>query len=107
MSEQEPSQLPLYERIYAAVRLIPPGRVATYGQVARQVGGCSAQMVGFALAALRGREDVPWQRVVNRLGKISPHGFGFGSALQRQLLDSEGVIFNEEEQIDLERFGWL
>ena len=50
----------LYERIYAAVRQIPVGRVATYGQIARLVGGCSAQMVGFALAALSNGSDVPW-----------------------------------------------
>jgi methylated-DNA-protein-cysteine methyltransferase-like protein len=73
------------------------------------VGGCSAQMIGFALAALRGRkgDDVPWQRVINRMGKISPHGFGYGSSLQRDLLEGEGVVFDEEGCIDLERFGWI
>ena len=97
----------LYERIYAAVRQIPRGKVATYGQIAQIVGGCSAQMVGFALAALPNGSDVPWQRVINVKGKISPHGFGFGSALQRDLLVSEGVEFGQEDQIDLEKFGWL
>ncbi len=106
MDEPAPSQLPLYERIYAMVRQIPPGRVATYGQIAALVGGCSAQMIGFALAALKEGHDVPWQRVINRMGKISPHGFGYGSALQRELLESEGVVFNLEGQVDLDRFGW-
>jgi methylated-DNA-protein-cysteine methyltransferase related protein len=106
--EENLQEMPLFERIYATVRRIPPGRVATYGQIARMVSGCSAQMIGFALAALRGHpgEDVPWQRVINRMGKISPHGFGYGSALQRDLLEGEGVEFDEEGCIDLERFGW-
>jgi methylated-DNA-protein-cysteine methyltransferase-like protein len=106
----------LYDRIYAVVRQIPPGKVATYGQVARIVGGISAQMVGFALAALanpprdacRGEEkDVPWQRVINAQGKISPHGFGFGGAMQRELLEGEGVVFDLEGRIDFDQFGWL
>ncbi|MDD5370043.1 MAG: MGMT family protein [Anaerolineaceae bacterium] len=97
----------LYERIYTTVQQIPPGRVATYGQIAQIVGGCSAQMVGFALAALPNGSDVPWQRVINVQGKISPHGFGFGSALQRDLLLSEGVEFGLEDRIDFEKFRWL
>jgi methylated-DNA-protein-cysteine methyltransferase related protein len=102
-----PSQPPLYERIYAMVSSIPLGRVATYGEIARLVGGCSGHMVGFALAALRGKDrDVPWQRVINRLGKISPHGIGFGSAIQRQLLEDEGIPFDPDGRIDLDRFGW-
>ncbi len=100
----------LYERIYDVVRQIPLGRVATYGQIARIVGGISAQMVGFALAALREREQVepvPWQRVINAKGKISPHGAGFGTAIQRQILEEEGMLFDEEGRIDLAVFGWL
>ncbi len=98
---------PLYERIYDVVRQVPPGRVITYGQVAKLVGGISAQMVGFALAALPEGNDVPWQRVINAQGKISPHGFGFGSALQRDLLVDEGIEFGLEERIDLEKYSWL
>ena len=100
---------PLYARIYQVVRQIPPGKVATYGQIARIVGGISAQMVGFALAALPAHpeaENVPWQRVINAQGKISPHGFGFGSAEQRQLLEEEGLVFALDNTLDLQRFGW-
>lgn len=96
----------LYERIYAAVRQIPVGRVATYGQIARLVGGCSAQMVGFALAALPNGSDVPWQRVINAKGKISRRGIGFGSLIQRTLLEEEGIIFMRDESIDLNTYGW-
>jgi methylated-DNA-protein-cysteine methyltransferase-like protein len=100
---------PLYERIYAVIRQIPRGQVATYGQIARIVGGISAQMVGFALAALRERENgdpVPWQRVINAKGKISPHGYGYGSAVQRELLEEEGVRFDPEGCVDFSIYGW-
>ena len=96
-----------YEEIYAAVRQIPPGSVATYGQIARLVGGISAQMVGFALAALPQGADVPWQRVINARGRISPHGFGYGSAMQEALLRDEGIEFRMDGSIDLSLYGWL
>ena len=98
-------KLPLYERIYAVVRQIPRGKVATYGQIARIVGGCSAQMIGFAMAGLR-TDDVPWQRVINAKGKVSPR-IGFGGLLQRETLEEEGVEFDEEDRVDFDKFGWL
>ena len=98
---------PLYERIYAVVRQVPYGRVTTYGHVARVVGGCSAQMVGFAMAALRPDTDVPWQRVINAQGKVSPRGAGPGALLQRELLEEEGVEFDGENRIDFETYGWF
>lgn len=94
-------------RIYAIVRQVPPGRVATYGQVARLAGGCTARMVGYALSALPDASEVPWQRVINSQGKISPHGHGLGSLLQRQLLQAEGISFDLQDRIDLAVFGWL
>jgi len=106
MNEKPSFELPLYERIYHTVRQIPRGKVATYGQIARIVGGCSAQMIGFALAALPEGKDVPWQRVINRMGKVSPHGFGFGTALQRQLLEEEGIQFGMDDVIDLKEYSW-
>jgi methylated-DNA-protein-cysteine methyltransferase related protein len=111
MSEDQP--LRTYDRIYAIVQQIPPGKVATYGQIARLVGGISAQMVGFALAALPWGKDmpegkeVPWQRVINAQGKVSPHGFGFGSAVQRERLEDEGITFDPEGRISFEQYGWL
>ena len=64
----------LYERIRAVVQQIPSGRVATYGQIVAIVGGCSAQMIGFAMAGLPRGSTVPWQRIINRQGKVSPRG---------------------------------
>jgi methylated-DNA-protein-cysteine methyltransferase related protein len=99
---------PLYERIYAMVRRIPPGKVTTYGRIAELVGGCTARMVGYAMAALkRGTApDVPWQRVINAQGKISIHGDGIGNAMQRTLLEEEGVAFDADGRVDFYIFGW-
>lgn len=99
--------------VWDLVRKIPPGKVATYGQIAGlilQPLGVSPQgyraygprWVGGAMAACP--EDVPWQRVINTQGKISLRG---GSEnVQRELLEAEGVIFDSRERIDLKRFGW-
>lgn len=99
----------LYDVIYSVIRQVPAGKVATYGQIARIVGRCSAQMVGFALASLANRHDdleVPWQRIINSKGRVSPHGFGMGTAIQRSLLEDEGIEFDLEGVIDLEKYGW-
>jgi methylated-DNA-protein-cysteine methyltransferase related protein len=96
----------IQERIYDTTRQIPYGKVATYGQVAMITGACTARMVGYAMAAVK-TDDIPWQRVINAKGKISPHGFGYGSAMQRQKLEDEGVEFDKNERIDFNRFGWL
>ena len=99
---------PVYERIYAVARQIPPGRVATYGQIAAMVGSCTARMVGYAMAAVSPGADVPWQRVINRQGKISLRVGGIGSALQRQLLEREGVRFDPRtESVDFSQVGWV
>jgi methylated-DNA-protein-cysteine methyltransferase-like protein len=64
-------------------------------------------MVGYAMAATPDGSDIPWQRVINAQGKISPHGYGFGSAMQRALLEGEGVKFDAGDRIDFKQFGWL
>jgi methylated-DNA-protein-cysteine methyltransferase-like protein len=95
-----------YERIYDAVRSIPRGRVASYGEVARCAGlPNAARQVGYALHALHDPSDVPWHRVVNARGEISPRASGFHLP-QRRLLQREGVRFDARARIDLARFGW-
>ena len=97
---------PLHERIFEMVEAIPLGKVATYGQIGKLVGGCSGHLVGFAMASIRygsGRK-VPWQRVINRQGKISLTGPD--AALQRALLEDEGIRFDADGVIDLDEFGW-
>ena len=98
-----------YERIWSVVRRIPRGRVATYGQVARIAGLAGhARMVGYAMHGLPDElaKTVPWQRVINAQGRISLRAFAGSEAVQRRLLEREGVRFDARARIDLERFGW-
>jgi len=103
MSGNKP--ISLYASIYALVKQIPAGHVCSYGQIG-QVIGCSARTVGFAMAALPAGNDVPWQRIVNSQGMVSPRADGDTHLLQRALLESEGVSFDGENRIDLSRHSW-
>ena len=97
-----------YERIYAVVRRIPRGRVATYGQIASlaRLPG-QARLVGYALHALPSATRVPWQRVINAQGRVSPRaGKPAGSLTQRLLLEREGVRFDAGGRVSLEKYGW-
>lgn len=96
-----------FEQVYRVVRRIPPGQVATYGQIARILGAPrAARSVGWALHDLPSGSDVPWQRVVNARGCISLESRGMGGAMQRSLLEEEGVRFGAEGHIDLAVYGW-
>jgi len=96
-----------YRRIYAATRRIPRGRVATYGQVAELAGlGSHARQVGYALHALPEGSDVPWHRVINAQGRVSLRSVSAGAALQRALLEAEGVIFRPGGGVDLACYQW-
>ena len=96
---------PLYQQIYDLVRRIPPGYVTTYGRIGQRI-GCTARTVGFALAALPNGSDVPWQRVINSQGKVSPRTDGEGNFLQRILLEGEGLCFDHNQRIELAVYGW-
>lgn len=99
-------------RVWQVVRQIPPGKVMAYGQVGaliptpegmslKDYDAFRARWVGGAMAACP--EGVPWWRVVNAQGKISPRP---GAEEQRALLEAEGVTFDEKNRIDLAHFGW-
>lgn len=96
----------IYHTMLQIVRQIPRGRVATYGQIAWIAGAASPRMAGFALAGLSPGSDVPWQRVVNARGGLSPRGDPLGTQRQRERLEEEGVRFLPDGRIDLARFGW-
>lgn len=102
----DPLSKPVYQRIIQIARLIPAGRVATYGQIAWIEGHCTPRMVGYAMAGLPAGSGVPWQRVINSQGKISPRGDLSSTMEQRLLLEEEGIVFDAEESVDLKRFGW-
>ncbi|MCP4006926.1 MAG: methyltransferase [bacterium] len=95
-----------YDKIYAVVRKIPHGRVATYGQVARLAGlGRAARQVGYALHALVD-ESLPWQRVINSKGEISLRALEGPEEAQRRLLEDEGIDFDLRGRVDLSRYQW-
>jgi methylated-DNA-protein-cysteine methyltransferase-like protein len=97
---------PTYERIYAAVARIPRGRVATYGEVAAAAGlPGRARQVGYALHALPAGRPVPWHRVVNARGEVSPRAEPRFETIQRKLLEREGVAFDARGRVSLARFG--
>jgi methylated-DNA-protein-cysteine methyltransferase-like protein len=96
-----------YRKIYAVVERIPAGKVATYGQVAALAGlARHARQVGYALNALDDGTDLPWQRVINSKGEVSPRAEPGRDGYQRHLLEEEGVEFDERGRVDLERFLW-
>jgi methylated-DNA-protein-cysteine methyltransferase related protein len=98
-----------YDRIYAIVQQIPPGKVATYGQVADLAGyDRCARLAGYALFRVTPDMDVPWHRVINARGEISTSPFRLGSDdLQRSLLEGEGVVFDKCDRVNLAIYRWV
>ena len=102
-----PNQQAYYEQVWAIARMIPRGKVATYGQIAKMIpppngveleayAAFAPRWVGGAMANCP--DDVPWQRVINSQGKISERP---GAERQRPLLEAEGVIFDAKDRVDL------
>jgi len=88
------------------IRSIPQGKVATYGQIAHYAGNPrAARQVAYILHSSSRKEHLPWHRVVNGKGAISlAHGCGYED--QRELLQKEGIVFDEKDCVDLKRFLW-
>jgi methylated-DNA-protein-cysteine methyltransferase-like protein len=96
-----------FEKVYRLVRQVPPGKVTSYGAVARMLGNPrAARTVGWALHSIPEDSDVPWQRVINSQGRISTSCREHGAGRQRELLEGEGVEFDERGDVDWDRFGW-
>ena len=99
-------KFPLYVQIHEIIRLIPHGKVATYGQIAEIVGGCTARIVGYAASAIPVDSEIPWQRVINYKGKISSRSVGSGELLQQELLEGEGIQFDQLGKTNLKYYRW-
>lgn len=108
-----PNQQAYYEQVWNLVRQIPRGKVAAYGQIALMLPppngvefeaykAFGPRWVGGAMAACP--DDVPWQRVINSQGKISPRPGG--AEKQRLLLEQEGVEFDAKDRVDFKKYGW-
>jgi methylated-DNA-protein-cysteine methyltransferase-like protein len=107
-----PDPIIFNNQVWDLIRQIPPGKIATYGQIAKLLPtpegveekaylSLGPRWVGSAMAKCP--DDVPWQRVINSKGEISPRP---GAEEQRRLLEAEGVEFNDRGRVDLIRFGW-
>ncbi len=96
----------VFDKIYKVVCSIPKGKVATYGQVATLAGNPRwARVVGYALHNNPAPGLIPCHRVVSREGRVATN-FAFGGGqTQRQLLESEGIVFEPDGSIDLDKFG--
>lgn len=110
MQTTGPSTESIHQRIYAAVKKIPRGKVATYGQIAALAGmPRHARQAGYALAATPDGVKIPWHRVINAQGRISlrmRHWESGSDDLQRVLLEAEGVSFDRTGKVNLEEFQW-
>ena len=97
------------QRVYAAVALIPVGRLATYGQIAELIGAYgAARQVGWALRRLTLPSPLPWHRVVNAQGRISFTASREGSDwMQLQLLLAEGIPVDAAGRLPLRRYLWV
>ena len=103
MTAAKPSR---WDQVYRLVKKIPRGRVMTYGQVALHLPPLSARAVGWALNQCP--EDVPWHRVVNARGRCSTERLShLPGGLQQRLLEAEGVEFDHNGRLSLERYRWL
>ena len=95
-----------FEKIYKVVKNIPKGRVATYGQVAFLAGNPHwARVVGYALHNNPDPSTIPCYRVVNRNGKVAAAFVFGGGEVQRQLLEREGIVFEQDGTIDLKKYA--
>jgi methylated-DNA-protein-cysteine methyltransferase related protein len=103
-----PANNNFFQRVYDVTRLVPKGRVTTYGAIARYLGATrSARMVGWALNSSHTLPGlIPAHRVVNRNGMLSgKHHFG-GQKIMQQLLENEGVIVIDDCIVDFEKLFW-
>lgn len=105
--ESEQESTTFKERVYIVVRMIPRGKVATYGQVAMLAGRArAARGVGTAMRLSAGVVDLPWHRVINAQGRVSPGGDMFRPEHQRHLLELEGISFRRSGTVDLKVYRW-
>jgi methylated-DNA-protein-cysteine methyltransferase-like protein len=96
-----------FEKVYEVVKLIPFGRVTSYGAIAKYLGAAkSARMVGWAMNASHNNNTIPAHRVVNRNGLLTGKNHFDGTNLMQQLLESEGVIVKENQVQNFNKIFW-
>jgi len=102
----KPETVNFFEKVYQVARLIPYGKVTSYGAIGNYLGAPrSARMVGYAMNGSHNK-DVPAHRVVNRKGLLTGKHHFNGTNLMQQLLESEGIVVIENQIQDLESVYW-
>jgi len=97
-----------FERVWSIAAKVPRGKVTTYGAIARALGSPgAARTVGWAMRAAPAGAGLPWHRVVNATGELSPEEAFGGPGVQRLLLESEGVTFDVQGYVDMKRHLWI
>ncbi len=93
----------VHQEIIRLVRAVPAGRVASYGMIASLVNRATPRVVGFAMAGLEADTSVPWHRIINASGGISPRP---GADLQRERLEAEGITFTKAGKLNWALYAW-
>jgi len=94
-----------FDKVYKVVSRVPKGKITTYGSISKII-GVDPRVVGYALHANKDSKNVPCHRVINSKGKISS-GYAFGGpGVQRKMLEKEGVRFNKDDSVNLEKFEY-
>jgi methylated-DNA-protein-cysteine methyltransferase-like protein len=101
------ASLNFFNKVYEVVKLIPYGKVTSYGAIAKYLGTAkSARMVGYAMNASHAMQDVPAHRVVNRKGLLTGKHHFDGTNLMQQLLENEGVVIIDNQIQNFEAIFW-
>lgn len=101
------AKLDFFERVYAVVKEIPPGRVTSYGMIGEFLGAkSSARLVGYAMNAVGDRVEIPAHRVVNRAGLLTGKFHFETQNTMKQSLLSEGIEFIGEDQVNMKKHCW-
>jgi methylated-DNA-protein-cysteine methyltransferase-like protein len=99
--------LNFFEKVYVVARMIPYGRVTSYGEIAKFLGSAkSARMVGWAMNKTHNDETIPAHRVVNSKGLLTGKHHFDGTNLMQQLLESEGVIIKNNKIMNFDSVFW-
>ncbi|CAZ95347.1 MGMT family protein [Zobellia galactanivorans] len=96
-----------FQKVYEVARLIPEGRVTSYGAIAKYLGAArSARMVGWAMNGAGSMPEIPAHRVVNKIGLLTGKHHFDGTNLMQQLLENEGITVVDNQIIDFEKHFW-
>jgi len=96
-----------FQKVYKVVKMIPSGRVSTYGLIAKYLGSAkSSRVVGYAMNASHQNYDIPAHRVVNRVGLLTGKHHFSGTNLMKNLLESEGIKIKNDRVINFEKVVW-